>query len=566
MTESPTILIRDATGEVMRVPLEGPKAIVGRAADAQVRLDHGMVSRHHAEFARDEGGRIHVRDLGSRNGTLVDGQPVSDCVLNGTEQVGIGPFLLSILWPGRPAPEFQPPSTSTRIVVADGLGGKISTLRDMAAPRVDAALLTTLSDFSHELLDTADANARAEALCKLMVGPQFRGRWAVMVRVPTMAAAAANGTDRPPQLLHEAHGAMSNREPYLSRTVLRIVRETGEAALAANVGLPADAEVNVEVSISPNVMAMAAVACPIAKSETTMDLLYVMLPPSYGSGEWLALVNLAVRQYQHAESAWAARRQAESIAVMERELARAKQIQLRLVPGEPKFQGLDVAIGFLPCRWVGGDYVDALEMEDGRALLAIADVCGKGLPAALVASSLHTMVHAGVLSRLPVSELMANLNRYLCRTLPDESFVTMLAVVIDPKTGEMELVNAGHPPPLLFGHGDEPSRVQHPANLPLGLETTPPAAQTAFIEPNQWLALYTDGLTELRPGEDGPMLGIAGLATELTTIFEPDQSAQSAANFLSNRLDVLQGQRPPDDDRTFLLVRRLLASQEELPS
>src|SRR5689334_21830387 len=123
--DSPIIVIRDITGELTRVAFENDRAIVGRAQDAQVRLDHGMVSRHHAEFTRDIAtGRLRVRDLGSRNGTLVDGQPVSERVLQGSEQIGIGPFLLSIFWPGRDYSQ-GPPSTSTRIILAEG-GGKIS--------------------------------------------------------------------------------------------------------------------------------------------------------------------------------------------------------------------------------------------------------------------------------------------------------------------------------------------------------------------------------------------------------------------------------------------------------
>jgi serine phosphatase RsbU (regulator of sigma subunit) len=570
MPDAPTILVRGPTGDVTRIPFDAERAIVGRAADAQVRLDHGMVSRHHAEIARDASGRLHIRDLGSRNGTLIDGQPVTEHTLRGPEQIGIGPFLLSVLLGERDAggdPASLHTST-TRIVIADNIAGKISILREMAAPRVDAALLTNLTDFSRQLLDTPDAVERARALCRLMVGPQFRGHWGVIVRVPPLNGDGGGegdtpAGDRPPQLLHEAHGALSTREPYLSRSVLRTVRETGEAALAANVGLPAHAEVNVEVSISPNVMAMAAVACPVARTDTAIDVLYVMLPPSFGSGEWLALVNLAVRQYQHAEAAWAARRQAEAIAVMERELARAKQIQLRLVPKRPTFDGLDLAIGFVPCRAVGGDYVDALPMADGRTLLAIADVCGKGLPAALVASSLHTMVHASVLANLSLADLMTNLNAYLCQTLPDESFVTMIAVAIDARTGAVEFVNAGHPPALLLCGGSA-QPLDEPQNLPLGIDPSPLAVRTARIACGHWLALYTDGLTELRAHEER-FLGIDGLATELCALVDADDGsasdspAESVATFLANRLDVLQGQRPPDDDRTFLLVRRTAA-------
>jgi len=140
-------------------------------------------------------------------------------------------------------------------------------------------------------------------------------------------------------------------------------------------------------------MAMAAVACPVARSEAAIDLLYVMLPPSYGSGEWLALVNLAVRQYQQAESAWAARKQSESIAVMERELARAKKSRCAS-PTDPHFEGLDGRHRFTPAAQRSAAITSTRSSNvRGRTLLAIA--VAKTPQHSCLAP--HPMVHAGVL-------------------------------------------------------------------------------------------------------------------------------------------------------------------------
>jgi serine phosphatase RsbU (regulator of sigma subunit) len=229
---------------------------------------------------------------------------------------------------------------------------------------------------------------------------------------------------------------------------------------------------------------------------------------------------------------------------------------MRLVPKDPKFEGLELAIGFVPCKWVGGDYVDAVKMSDGRTLLTVADVCGKGLAAALVSSSLHTMIHAGILGRLGLPEMMNNLNHYLCRTLPDDSFVTMIAVAIDPTTGELEMVNAGHPPPMGITPGGEPRHLAVEPNLPLGVEPAEIASSRLSLTADELLALYSDGLSELQIG-DVEQLGIAGLATELQIAYpSKETAAQVVANQLSHRLNTLQGPRPSSDDRTFLLARR----------
>ena len=108
-------------------------------------------------------------------------------------------------------------------------------------------------------------------------------------------------------------------------------------------------------------------------------------------------------------------------------MTRANTIQKRLVPRGVVVPGLDFAIGFTPCRWVGGDYVDLIRGPNGQVLLTIADVCGKGLPAALVASSLHMLTHTAMRTSTPLPAIMQNLNIYLCESLSEGTFVSMLA-------------------------------------------------------------------------------------------------------------------------------------------
>jgi serine phosphatase RsbU (regulator of sigma subunit) len=305
-------------------------------------------------------------------------------------------------------------------------------------------------------------------------------------------------------------------------------------------------------------MAAAAVACPLHEDAAHLDVLYAVLPPQYGTGEWLALASLAARQYQQAEQVWRARAAAESHAALERELQRARQIQMRLVPRNPSVPGLDLAVGFTPCRWVGGDYVDVVPMADGRTLLTVADVCGKGLAAALVSSSLHTMVHGGVAAGLDLRGLMRTLSNYLARSLPEESFVTMVAVAIDPAAGTVECVNAGHPPPLVINPGAKLRELHSGENLPLGCDPTEELESHSYeLAPGGLLALYTDGLTE-QTDAAGELLGMAGLTAWIGDICATEGiAAAAAADALTQRSEALRGSRPPDDDRTFLLARRV---------
>ena len=126
------LVVRDASGEMLRLPLGPTPIVIGRSPEAAVQLDHQQVSRKHAEFWRDESsGQYHVRDLKSRNGTIVNGQHIAETTLVSTDQVAIGPFILTI---DDPAPES---TGSTIVVMADGPDHRISTLREWAAPRID---------------------------------------------------------------------------------------------------------------------------------------------------------------------------------------------------------------------------------------------------------------------------------------------------------------------------------------------------------------------------------------------------------------------------------------------
>ncbi|MFT3764890.1 MAG: PP2C family protein-serine/threonine phosphatase [Minicystis sp.] len=219
--------------------------------------------------------------------------------------------------------------------------------------------------------------------------------------------------------------------------------------------------------------------------------------------------------------------------------------------------GLDVAVGFEPCKWVGGDYVDVVQLADGRVLFAVADVCGKGLQAALVSSSLHTIVRAAADNSPRLADLMERVNKHLCDWLPAHSFVTMVAAIIEPTTGRLECVNAGHPPVFIVDRRGELRLLQEAENPALGIAPCAMATQSARLELGDVLAMYTDGLTELRD-EAKEMLGQDRLGQELARICGTfrAQGMEAVREGLMTALDAFRGDEPPEDDRTFLLARR----------
>ncbi len=550
-----------------RMPLAGQNLIIGRAREAQIFLDSRTISRRHAELSCDPFGRWWIRDLGSHNGTVVNGNRVTEHLLKPGDQVQVGEFSLT-LSSVEDSRHTQEETAAPQVPMVEAETGKIASMREFETPRLAATHLSILSDFGQQLLMLDAPAARLVELCKLMVRPEFHGRSALALRASKESFTEAPKTLCTPQ----APAGEEKIAPYISKTLVRTLLARNEAVLASNSTAAAQAagaaQANMaELSLASDVMTISAVACPIKSEKTYTDLLYVLFPPQYGNSEWLALTALAVKQFTQAESTWAARKLGEDHASIERELARAHSIQKRLVPRDVRVAGLDYAIGFTPCRWVGGDYVDLIKGGDGangggRVLLAIADVCGKGLPAALVASSLHMLTHTAMRNNTPLPDIMRNLNIYLSENLAEGTFVTMLAALLDTANGRLETINAGHPAGYFVTTEGMMEETQNSMNLPLGLDKSAElVCDTTTLEQGSYLVMFTDGLSELHMA-GGEMLGEEALGVHIARLIKDQHRAGTTTNAadiaakLTALLDSLQ-EGMAKDDRTFLLARRV---------
>ena len=248
--------------------------------------------------------------------------------------------------------------------------------------------------------------------------------------------------------------------------------------------------------------------------------------------------------------------QPQAQGITKLELQRARDIQMSLVPAAPSVQGLDITINFEPCRWIGGDYADVIRAADRRIVLLIADVSGKGLPAALIASKLHALSHASLGAGYGLTHMMQNINEHLCTYLEDNSFVTMAAVAIDLVHHTVECLNAGHLSPLVIQTDGKVRQLQHAANLPLGVNNQPISSQQTVIQPGDLLAMFTDGLTELKD-TNGKMLGQDRLGQHLQDMHtaQPLRPVAQLGQELGKFLDNTQADQDPIDDRTFLLAK-----------
>jgi sigma-B regulation protein RsbU (phosphoserine phosphatase) len=220
----------------------------------------------------------------------------------------------------------------------------------------------------------------------------------------------------------------------------------------------------------------------------------------------------------------------------------ARQIQQTLIPQKlPEMPGYQVETFYKPLREVGGDYFDVIELPGNRTLLAVADVSGKGMPAALLAANIQALVRSIASVEADPLTLARRINKHLSRYTPSDRFATAVFVVLSRDSGELTYVNAGHNAPIVAGGGS--AAALEPTGLPLGL--FPEAAYealTASLPPGGALLLFTDGLTDSISG---------GNAEDRLRKALADSSGRTMS-----RLKSLVDAKFNDDDVTMLLVKR----------
>ncbi|MGD0540625.1 MAG: SpoIIE family protein phosphatase [Tepidisphaeraceae bacterium] len=546
---SPLVLeVTSPLGQSTRYDLTTSPLGIGRLPEADIQLDSSRVSRKHAQLLRDDLGRWIIRDLASRNGTRVNGELVTEHALGKDDVIEIGQFQLRILSPvADDVPEHDLQTTLWSVEDPDATD--FHTLASSPAPRLNAAHLAKVNALNQRLLELSDPRQRLIEVCQTLVGRDMNCNSAVVLRT------SRSGATQSPQLLcpHQLRDGHP-QPPGISRAVVEAAVADGQPIVA---GGAVSSGLTVHFSDAERGVT-AIIACPLRIDPTAADVLYATVPHNCGTLDWLALVALAAEQYKKAELQIEARKTTQDNAEIQHELQKARKIQMSLVPKHPTAPGLEIAIGFEPCLWIGGDYANVLPAPDGRVFLIVADVSGKGLPAAMIATGVHGIVADAVSGGLSLSELAQSLNRLLIESMDRQSYLTVLAVLFDPKTGRVQCLNAGHPPMLIIDRAGEVRELAWGHNTPLGVLPTSPLIDFAQLEPSELLFLYTDGLSEMQDST-GKMLNVEGVKSHIAELYaaNPDAPLSHLGEQLSLSLDQIRGVSPVTDDRTFLLARRI---------
>ncbi|MFQ5581398.1 MAG: PP2C family protein-serine/threonine phosphatase [Mariprofundaceae bacterium] len=231
----------------------------------------------------------------------------------------------------------------------------------------------------------------------------------------------------------------------------------------------------------------------------------------------------------------------------------ASEIQQGLLPQYvPNISGYAMHGFQRSCETVGGDYFDHIELEDGRLWLIVADVAGKGYPAALTVANLQAMLRGLAYLQVPIEDAASYINNTLNETMTGGRFVTLFMGKLQPRTNRLIWINAGHVPPMIMGK-DGVNMLEATAP-PMGL--TPDVSfevMSMDLQAGDTLLAYTDGVTEARDKTDKEMFGEARLRQWLEE--KHSEPLEELPGLLLETLDTFEGETQ-QDDMTMLYVRR----------
>jgi serine phosphatase RsbU (regulator of sigma subunit) len=301
----------------------------------------------------------------------------------------------------------------------------------------------------------------------------------------------------------------------------------------------------------------AMMAVPLQTKDRIIGLIYVDSPfvLRVFNDEDLSLLtvmaNIAAVRLENARLAEI--EQAERI--MKRDLTQAAEIQRGILPEKaPEIPGLDLAGFNAPCRTVGGDYYGFVTYPGGRVGLALGDVSGKGMSAALMVMAFEARLRVLAEDEDSAAGVVARLNKITCANCPSNRFITFFFGILDPKTGHLAYANAGHNPPMIVRASGQVEVL--PGGGPvLGIVPVAPYAQEkARLGPGDLLVIYSDGVTEATNTAEEEY-GEERLAEVLRS--RRDEPAAAIVDAVTDSLQQFTSGAPQADDITLVVAKRV---------
>lgn len=549
------LLITDLDGSQKPYPFTGTRLSLGRAADNDLCYpDDAGLSRHHMVIEK-VGSEWWVEDLNSKNGTFVNEERITQRVrLKSGDRVRVSRFTMMF--------QEEDPGSAGGTVIFDPTadhgefpGAHSVTLRELiGAGRQETGV--GAEPPSTQWTDTVKVLIRAGR--ELVAQKPPAELYDNILLLSLEAVGASRGV-----LLTAEDGdwcirASRGDEFHISTAVRDRVMNDRRSLLIRDVRF--DEELRERRSIVMQKV-HSLMAVPLQTDENVLGLIYVDTPHAWRnfSPEDLNLLtvmaNVAAMRIERERLTLAE----QANRLMEAQMQQAAEIQRQFLPAKaPVVAGLDLVGYNRPCHAVGGDYYDYVCYPDGKVLVALGDVAGKGMAAALLMVNLQARFQLLAEHRVDhPSYLVTLLNRAMTRVCPDNRFITIFLGELDPATGELAYCNAGHNAPLLVRTGGEVEFLESGGPVLGILPDLQYEPQAARLEPGDTLLIYSDGITEAESPEN-EMFG----EERLLEVVQQNRhcSAQDILHEVSQEVDSFVDGAEPADDVTLVVARRTTTS------
>ena len=519
---------------------------VGRSSKHVVQIVDATVSKDHAEIART-GEQWTLTDLGSRNGTRVNGALIErPTPFQAGDRIEIGHVPLRIT--------AEHPHQPTRLSENSALRSSVRLKADQFIQQTntqsnDARLVHLLASAGRLLVLPRPLKETCDEVLEIIEQAVTASRL-ILLLVP-------EGGGEPVQIAARYLGGSAREPLVLSKSIMRTVLDENTSVITTDAA--ADPRFMGQQSIVAQAV-RSAMAVPLFDNERVLGLLYADLNHpviTYNQEhlEVLTLVaNMAAVKITNARLLEDERERDR----VRQELATATRIQRSLLPAAPpEVAGYRSHAYLETCYEVGGDLYDFYVAGDGALYFMLGDVSGKGMGAAILMSSVLASARVLYEACEDPGVLVTRLSAMLQRSTESGHFVTAFVGRLDPRSGEIRFVNAGHPPPFLVSRD---ALRELPSNgIPIGvLPDFPYAAETVTLAPGETLTIFSDGIPEAQRGE--LFFEEKRLADVLQTMAADAAAGSLPLEAMSRKVmeavdGFLEG-TPRSDDITLLLLQR----------
>ncbi len=520
--------------------------VIGRGATSDLALTDPGVSRRHASLSRQDGAWF-VEDLGSANGTLVNGWRVTRPTrLKPGDVIGIGAVLAEFSEDAeavapQPAVQYRDEGPAPAVLLtmpgADATGAPAPVAVD------EAVRLRFLADFARIGTLVFDEPALVTFIADELL--------ALVPRADRSVVLTREGEALVPRAARMRTGQPT--EIVASRQLLDDVMTRREAVLAI------DTQADARYSESESIFALgirAAICAPMLFQDEIYGVVQVdSASPGVPFQEADVALVLSLAS-QLGMALGYARLHATLVEreLVERDMALARRIQQQFLPeGRLELPGFSAAVEYRPAQGVSGDFYDRIALDGGRVAVIVGDVSGKGVSAALYAAKLMTDLRYQALGQVDPGAILSRANQVLAGRDHEGMFATVAVAVIEPARGSVVLASAGHPPPFVRRAGGEVAAIGEPGGAPLGLDPRARFAEyTCDLQPGDALVLYSDGIIEALDANQA----LFDEARTMAAIRYSDGTVDGILQSLRQAIEAFVGLAPQSDDVTLVCVRR----------